>query len=223
MRIRLLTTVSVIACVTFIGSFTYSPVVSADAGDWLIRFRALYVDPNDNSGEVSGIPGSGVSVGSDLTPELDFTYFITDKLAVEAILGSSKHDIKAEGSIKPLGKIAEVRTLPPTVTLQYHFQPDAKVRPYVGLGLNYTKFFNEEATDSLQSALGPTNIDLSSSWGLAGQLGIDIAFQQDWFFNFDVKYIFMDTTATLTSGSVVRKLDVNIDPLFVGFGIGRHF
>ena len=223
MRIRQLVAVTFISCVTGMGSFIYSPVLVAEPGDWLILARVLYVGPNDDSGPVSGIPGSGVSVGSDVTPELDFTYFITNNLALEAILGSSKHDIDAEGSIRGLGKIAEARTLPPTVTLQYHFQPDSKIRPYIGLGINYTKFFDTESSASLDGALGPTKVDLSSSWGLAGQFGIDIPFQKDWFFNFDAKYILMDTTATLNSSGVIRTVDVDIDPWFIGLGIGRRF
>ena len=223
MRVQLVIAASFISCVTGIGSIIYSPASMADAGDWLIRLRALYVGPNDDSGTVSGIPASGVSIGSDITPELDFTYFITNKLAAELILGSSKHDIKAQGSIKPLGKIAEARTLPPTITLQYHFQPDAKFRPYIGVGVNYTKFFNEKVSSSLESALGPTNISLSSSWGVAGQLGVDIPFNEKWFFNLDAKYILMDTTATLNSEGTIRTVDVDIDPLFIGLGIGRRF
>lgn len=213
----------VVSFITGIGSFMYAPAGMTDAGDWLVRLRALYVSPNDNSSSVSGIPGSSVSVDPDTTVELDFTYFITQKLGVEVILGTSQHDINGEGSINGLGKIAEIRTLPPTVTLQYHFQPDTGIQPYVGLGVNYTRFYDEKATSSLESALGPTDIDLSSSWGLSGQLGVDIAFKQDWFVNFDVKYIRMDATATLNSGGVVRKVDVDINPWFIGVGVGRRY
>jgi outer membrane protein len=220
MRKRLLSTASFMAVIS---SFVCSPAVMADAGDWLVRLRALHVSPNDDSGSVSGISGSSVSVDSDTTIELDFTYFVTQKLGVELILGTSQHDINGEGSIGGLGKIAKIRTLPPTVTLQYHFQPDASIRPYAGLGVNYTKFYDEKSTSSLESALGPTTVDLSSSWGFNGQLGVDIAFKEDWFVNFDVKYIFIDTTATLNSSGVVNKVDVDIDPWFIGVGVGRRF
>ncbi len=220
MRKQLLATASLI---TGISSFMYSPAGMADAGDWLVRLRALHVSPNDDSGSVSGIPGSSVGVDPDTTVELDFTYFITRKLGIELILGTSQHDINGKDSIGGLNKIAKIRTLPPTLTLQYHFQPDARIRPYIGLGVNYTKFYDEKATGSLKSALGPTNVDLSSSWGLSGQLGVDIVFKDDWFVNFDAKYIRMDTTATLTSSGVARKVDVDIDPWFIGIGVGHRF
>ncbi|HEB85871.1 MAG TPA: OmpW family protein [Gammaproteobacteria bacterium] len=220
MRTRLLATASLI---TGLGSLLCSPAAMADAGNWLVRLRALQVSPNDDSGSVSSIPGSGVGVGSDTTPELDFTYFITRNLGVEAILGSSQNNINGKGSIVGLNKIAEVRTLPPTVTLQYHFQPDASIRPYAGLGINYTRFYDEKASSSLEGALGPTDVELSSSWGLSGQLGVDIAVNRNWFVNFDLKYIQMNTTATLNSSGTVRKVNVDINPWFIGAGVGRRF
>lgn len=220
MRKQRLVTASLL---TGIGCFMLSPAVAADAGDWLVRLRALHISPNDNSGSVSGIPGSSVGVDPDTTVELDVTYFITRKLGMELILGTSQHDINGKDSLGGLNNIAKIRTLPPTLTLQYHFQPGARIRPYAGLGVNYTRFYDEKPTGSLESALGPTNVDLSSSWGLSGQLGVDIAFKEDWFINFDAKYIRMDTTATLTSGGVTRKVDVDIDPWYVGVGVGRRF
>lgn len=216
--------VSVLAVfLTMAGSLSCPRIALADAGDWLVRLRALHVSPNDDSNAVSTLPGSSVGVESDTTLELDFTYFVTRNLGVELILGSSQHDLEGRGSIAALGKIADVRTLPPTVTLQYHFRPGAQVSPYAGIGVNYTKFYDQEASSSLESALGPTNVDLDSSWGLSGQLGVDISFHRNWFLNLDVKYIRMDTTAELDSGGVVRKVGVDIDPWFIGVGVGRRF
>ncbi len=220
MRTRLLATASFI---TGISSLICSPAAIADAGDWLVRLRALQVSPNDGSSSVSSIAGSSVGVGDDTTIELDFTYLITRNLGVEAILGSSQNNINGKGSIAGLNKIAEVRTLPPTITLQYHFQPDADIRPYAGLGVNYTRFFDTKASNSLNSALGQTDVSLSSSWGLSGQIGVDIAIERNWFVNFDVKYIQMNTTATLNSGGTVRQVNVDINPWFIGAGVGRRF
>ncbi|NOZ36802.1 MAG: OmpW family protein [Gammaproteobacteria bacterium] len=220
MRTRLLATVSFI---TGISSLICSPAAIADAGDWLVRLRALQVSPNDGSSSVSSIAGSSVGVGDDTTIELDFTYFMTRNLGVEAILGSSQNNINGKGSIAGLNKIAEIRTLPPTITLQYHFQPDADIRPYAGLGINYTRFFDAKASNSLNSALGQTDVSLSSSWGLSGQIGVDIAIKKNWFVNFDVKYIQMNSTATLNSGGTVRQVNVDINPWFIGAGVGRRF
>ncbi len=212
-----------LALITVSGGIFYTPVCAADSGDWLVRLRALRVSPNDNSDAVSTIPGSSVSVDSDNTVELDFTYFITRKLGIEAILGTSKHNIYGEGSIKGLGKIANVRTLPPTFTLQYHFEPDEMIRPYAGIGINYTKFYDQNSTSSLEGALGPTSVNLDDSWGLSGQIGVDVMLNEDWFINFDAKYIRINTTATINSGGTVRNVNVDINPWFLGVGVGKQF
>lgn len=190
---------------------------------WIVRGRILNVAPNDSSGAVSTLPGSAVSVDSDTTLELDITYMFTSNVGVELILGTSQHDLRGEGSIAPLGKIAEASTLPPVLSLQYHFMPQGRVRPYAGIGVNYTRFYDEKTSASLDAALGPTSLELDSSTGLVAQAGVDIPFNERWFINFDAKYIRMDTTARLNSSGTVRTVEVDIDPWFFGFGIGTRF
>ncbi|HQU15348.1 MAG: OmpW/AlkL family protein [Gammaproteobacteria bacterium] len=190
---------------------------------WMVRLRGVVLVPNDSSGVVSTLPGSGVSVSTDAIPELDISYFFRPRWSAELILGSSQHDISGQGSIAGLGKIADARTLPPTLTLQYHFLPGARVQPYLGLGVNYTDFYAEQASPSLNAALGTTSVHLDSSLGVAAQLGADFALGGGWFANMDLKYIDLGTTAILTSPGAVRRVDVQIDPWLVGFGIGRRF
>lgn len=197
----------------------------AAQGDWLVRLRGIVVAPTENSTEVTGLTGSAVSVDDAIVPELDFTYFLTDNIAAELILATSPHDISGAGTIEPLGEIAEVMALPPTLTLQYHLMPDHAVfRPYVGVGLNYTIFYSEDATDSLNNALGgATDVDLDDSVGVAFQAGVDIPINERWFLNADVKYIQIDTEATLTTGSTVRTVEVDLDPIVAGVGVGFRF
>ena len=205
---------------------TATPLVANayDAGDWLVRGRVIHVSPNDSSGSLSTVPGSGASVDSDTTIEVDFTYMYNKRFGVELILASSEHDGEGTGTLSALGKIFDARTLPPTLTLQYHFNPDQKIQPYAGIGLNYTLFFNENGTSSLDTALGgSTSVNLDDSVGVAAQLGADIKMNNDWFVNIDVKYIDMDTTGTLTTAAVTRTIDVDIDPWIFGIGIGKRF
>lgn len=196
---------------------------AAGVQHWLVRLRGVVLVPDDSSGAVSGIPGSGVGVSTDAIPELDISYFFDPHWAAELILGSSRHDLSGRGSIAALGTIGHVRTLPPTLTLQYHFGSGRRIRPYLGIGVNYTHFFNPQPSASLDGALGTTSIHLDDSWGVAGQGGVDVALGAGWFANVDVKYIDLGTTARLTSTSGVRVVDVQINPVLVGFGIGRRF
>lgn len=204
--------------------------VAAAQGDFLVRLRAINVDPSSSSGEVftngSAIAGSGVTVDDDFQPELDLSYMVTDHWGLELILASSQHDVLGEGTLAGLGKILDARTLPPSLLLQYHFAPDARVRPYVGAGINYTLFFSEDATASFeQAAGGSSDVSLDSSFGFAAQVGLDIAINDDWFLNFDVKYVDMSTDAEIvTPGALgTLRVAVDIDPTIWGIGIGRRF
>jgi outer membrane protein len=200
-----------------------------EAGDLLIRGRVIAVDPREDSGTVKSngvaIPGSGVGLDSDVTPELDFTYMLTPNWGLELILASSEHDVSGTGSLAGLGKLFDARTLPPTLTVQYHFNTNGTVRPYAGIGVNYTLFFNEDATSGFKAAGdGKASVELDDSWGLAANVGVDYAINKDWFVNADVKYIDMDTTATIKTNALGRlKVDVDIDPWVYGIGIGRRF
>lgn len=196
----------------------------AEAGDWLVRTRAIWVSPTESSSGIEpAFPDDRVGVGGDVMPELDFTYFATKNVGVELILGTTKHNVTGRNGLAGLGEIADTWVLPPTLTLQYHFAPDAKVRPYVGAGLNYTIFYNEDASQSLNNAIGDTRVKLKDSFGYALQAGVDIDLTKKVFLNLDVKYIDMDTTATLRTGDLVNKVDVSIDPIVAGIGIGMRF
>ncbi len=201
-----------------------APAFALEQGDWLVRGRLIHVTPNDSSGAVSTLPGSGVAVGSDSTLELDFTYMLNPNLGLELILATTKHDLKGKGTIAALGKIGETGVLPPTLTLQYHFAPHAAVRPYAGVGMNYTLFYSDKSSASLNAALGgSTSVDLSNSWGPALQAGLDMDLTKDWFLNFDAKYIWINTKATLNTGGTTRTVNVDINPWVFGIGIGRRF
>ena len=204
-------------------------VAMAAQGDWLVRLRGIVVAPTENSTDVTQLPaGSRVGVENAVVPELDFTYFLTDNIAAELILATSPHDIVAEGPIEGLGEIAEVMVLPPTLTLQYHLMPEGDfIRPYVGVGVNYSIFYSQDATDSLVNTLGQTDVDLDDSVGVAFQLGADFPINDRWFLNADVKYIQIDTDATLTSmadgETTVRTVEVDLDPIVAGVGVGFRF
>jgi outer membrane protein len=195
-----------------------------EAGDVLVRARAILVSPTEDSGPVTpGFPTGSVGVSDRAAPELDFTWMVTDHIGAELILATTKHNITGRGALSGLGEVADTRVLPPTLTLQYHFAPKSHIRPYVGAGINYTKFFSEEASRSLETAIGKTDVSLKDSFGYALQAGIDVDITPRVFLNFDVKYIDIDTTARLTTGGAVNRVDVSIDPIVPAIGIGMRF
>lgn len=204
---RLFFTAALAALVTAAPAF-------AESGDWLVRLRAINVAPNE-SADIATI-GGDVDIDTSVVPELDITYFVRDQWAVELILGVTPHDVTAVGTALGDVDLGDVTLLPPTLTLQYHFNPDGQVRPYVGAGVNYTHFFDAD----LPAGSALTSIDYDASFGLAAQAGVDFALDNDWFVNVDVKYIDIDTDVTI-NGAIAA--DVQIDPVVFGIGLGRRF
>ncbi len=149
-------------------------------------------------------------------PEVDFSYFLTDHIAFELIAATTRHTITANNTA--LGKVAVGTTwiLPPTLTVQYHFFPHDRFSPYVGAGLNVSFFYGSSAAGG-----AVTHLSLENAVGPALQVGFDYNVSGHWFANFDVKQIFLTTTAHLNHGAIHAK--TALDPLVIGAGIGYRF
>jgi outer membrane protein len=156
-------------------------------------------------------------------PEIDFTYMATDNIGFELIAATTRHGLSGQGSLSGLPDLGHSWVLPPTLTLQYHFAPAAKVRPYIGAGINYTIFYGEGTSSALDSAIGNSNLDLSNSFGWAAQAGMDFDLNEKFFLNVDIKYIDMSTNARVTTGALVNTVDVKINPIVFGIGLGMKF
>ncbi|SDW93498.1 outer membrane protein [Lutibacter oricola] len=200
---------------------TFAQETSEDYSKWQIRLRGLVIEP-DQKAEVEIIKGN-VDVGTQFIPELDFTYFFSKNWAAELILGTTKHDVNTiDSDLTLLGgpssaevDLGNVWLLPPTLTLQYHFNGD-KAHPYLGAGVNYTMFYNVDAGDVV-------DVDYENAFGVAMQAGIDFDLNDKWFINADVKYIFLSTDVTVNAGAAILDADVDINPFIAGIGIGRRF
>ncbi|HNA02375.1 MAG TPA: OmpW family protein [Rhodocyclaceae bacterium] len=202
-----------------------APAVQAAEGPLMMRVRALSMGvDNDNSHSAGQVVNSGnpLKANDKIFPEIDFTYFITPNIAAELILTyPQKHDIKFGGV-----KIGDVKHLPPTLTLQYHFLPEGTVRPYVGAGINYTRFMSVHI--NAQPAVGinsPIDID-RNSFGLAGQAGVDFKVADNWFVNLDAKYVKIEAKdVRITGGALAgtKVTDLKIDPWLLSVGVGYRF
>jgi len=206
--------------------------MAVEQGDWLLHVRAINVAPNDDSSLIrvdgAGVAGTGVRVDEGMSLDISLGYMFTDNWAVELLADlSSPHSVSAQGlsglSVPDGTDVVDTNVLPPTLFLQYQFNPTGKVRPYAGVGLNYTLFFNDELTGPAKSVLGAQNLDIDSSFGAAAQFGIDWELQNNWSFNIDVKYIQIDTEATFDTAIGRASVDVDINPTVFGIGFGKTF
>jgi len=199
--------------VIFSALLSSSTALANQEGDILVRARLININPDGDS-EVLGL-----DVEDGYSLDIDFTYMVSRNFGIELLLDTtSTHRITLGGN-----DVISTRVLPPSLIAQYHFTPSGKIRPYVGAGINYTLFLDEEGEGILDDA----GIELDDSVGYVLQAGVDYDISNDWFFNVDIKYIDIDTTATITNSSalgVPKATDeVDVNPTILGVGIGTRF
>ncbi|HRG04564.1 MAG TPA: OmpW family outer membrane protein [Acidovorax defluvii] len=171
---------------------------------WLVRVRAVHLDSANKDST-----GLGLSVNNKTIPEVDISYFFNKNVAAELILTvPQKHDLSS--SVLG-GRIGSLKHLPPSLLLQYHFDAPG-FKPYVGAGVNYTRFSNVNL---------PAGVDIDrNSWGGALQVGVDIPLSKNLYLNFDVKKVYIKTDV-FAGGAKAGTFKV--DPVLVGVGLGWRF
>ncbi|MGF1870384.1 outer membrane protein OmpW [Photobacterium indicum] len=191
-----------------IASITAAPQALAHKkGDFLVRAGIASVVPNESSDDVLNL--GEFKIDSNTQLGLTFGYMITDNISFEVLAATPfKHKI----SLGSLGEIAEVEQLPPTFMLQYYFMDSgSKLRPYVGAGINYTTFFNEEFNTAGKDA-GLSDLKLEDSWGLAANAGLDYMINDDWFVGASVWYADISTDVKFKAGADDVTIKTDIDP-----------
>jgi outer membrane protein len=178
------------------------PAQAQDKGDWIVRAHALYLDPANKGTDLD------LSVNSKTFPEFDISYFLTPNLALELVLTyPQKHELSSGST-----QIGTLKHLPPTLSLQYHFTNLQGFRPYVGAGLNYTRFSSVEL---------PAGIEIDkNSFGLAVGAGVDVPVGGGWLLNFDVKKVQIGTEVTVGG---VSHGTFKVDPMLYSVGFGKRF
>lgn len=170
---------------------------------WLVRVRAVYLSPDNND-----TTPLALNINSKVLPDFDFSYFFTKNIAAELVLTyPQKQDVSAGST-----KIGSLKHLPPTLTAQYHFVPDGTLDPYLGAGVNYTRFSSVDL---------PAGFTIEkNSFGYALQAGLDVKLSKTLSLNFDVKKVKIQTDVS-AAGTKVGTL--HVDPMLYGIGVGYRF
>jgi len=185
-------------------------MAQAQESPWLVRARAVHIDPANKSDPVGGVGARDrLHVSDKWIPEVDISYFLTPHWAAELILTyPQKHDVTLDGS-----RIGSFKHLPPTLTAQYHFLPGATINPYVGAGINYTLMSKVKLLD------GAARLE-HDSVGLALQAGADFRIDDRWSVNVDVKKVQIRSDVEIGGARASR---VKVDPVLFGVGLGYRF
>jgi len=207
--------------------------------EFSVNVGAISVMPSDSSSNLDAIEGlhpgleqntTGVKVNTNTQVGLTFDYKFDKNWGVQLIAATPfTHNITGDGAIDGL-KIGKTKHLPPTLLGQYYFDlGNSNIQPFVGLGINYTNFFNTEADQQLIStlvALGaanandPVTIKLKNSWGLAAQAGVNFKLSDNLGIHVMISKIDIDTKAHVrVNGNTVQSVDVSIDPLVAMIGL----
>lgn len=195
-----------------------SAVFAYGAEDFWVRAGAVRVQP---TGSDNHLNGNDIKIDNKQTGAA-FTvgYRFTDTFGVE-LLGapeSFKHDVMLNGE-----KSAVVDLLPPTLTAQYYplGGTDSQVQPYIGAGVNYTRFTNTHFGDTEYPKLV-----MEHTWGYALQAGIDFNISEHWGANLGVWYMDIDAKSHLedkNGATIGSETTLHIDPIVSMAGITYRF
>jgi outer membrane protein len=193
----------VMAAILAMGSVTGAYAQASGESPWQMRIRSLHLDSVNKD-----TTWLGLAINNKTFGEVDLTYFLSPNLAAELILTTpQKQTVYANGA-----EIGSFKHLPPTLLMQYHFTDLQGAKPYVGAGINYTRFSHASL---------PAGVSLDShSWGWAFQAGVDFPLDRNWSINLDVKKVYIRTDVYAGGSSVGR---LRVDPVLYGVGLGYRF
>ncbi|HDR1315739.1 OmpW family outer membrane protein [Pasteurella multocida] len=185
--------------------------VAHQAGSVIVRGGPILVVPNASTNH----DVFKFDVNSNAQLGLTATYMATDNLGVELLAATPfSHEITLGNTL-----VGKTKHLPPSLYAQYYFlDKDAKARPYVGAGVNYTTFFSEKAVLN-----GVTDLKLKDSWGPAFNAGVDIQIADNLFLNTAIWYAKIKSKATFKVGGEEHKVNVKLDPTVFFVGLGYRF
>ena len=196
-------------------ALTMTTAFAVPAGTWSIAAGAHYVDPKSDNGTLNN--GLSVDVDGDVRPTISGEYFIANNVGVELLAAIPfHHDFDLNDAAGNRVLSGKTQHLPPTLSLQYHFDGynmPMNVKPFVGVGVNYTTFFKEKVSNG-------ADLDLDDSVGVAGHIGLDIPFAPTESFRIDVRYMDIKTDAKLNG---VDAGEIDISPWVYGVAFVKQF
>ena len=208
----------------------FSQPARAEQGDWLFRAGATLLDPKKSNLEDPQL--GELEFDDAVSPTISVAYMLTDHVATELMLAwPFEHDIDLRTPDGDVAEIGDVELFPPTLSLQWHFNPDGRIQPFVGAGVNYTMFSGEHLDGAAAGLPEGARLELDHSWGAAAQAGLNVRLSERWFVGADVRWIDLDSDARIkvpplelpaTAPKILgpRGQKAEIDPWLYGLYVG---
>ena len=200
-----------IATALLTGLACATPVFAQSQGEWTLGLGLANVNPKSDNGDLAGgtVP---TDIDDSTRPTITFEYFVRDNLGIEVLAALPfSHSIESNGV-----EIGKVKQLPPVVSLQYHFDATPQFKPFVGLGVNFTGFYDADA----RGPLAGSDLQVKNSWGLAAHLGGDYWISEKAAIRADLRWIDIDADVELNGENIGK---VEIDPVVVGVSYVMKF
>ncbi|WP_421418570.1 OmpW/AlkL family protein [Pseudoalteromonas lipolytica] len=201
-----------------------SPVANANLS---VNVGAINVNPDNDSSKINEAPTLGLRGDDNTQMGITIDYAFNDNWVLELVAATPfSHDVQGTGGLAG-NKIADIKQLPPSLIAQYHFLDSTyKFRPFVGVGINYTTFFDEQPSAALKATLGTNDVEvkLDDSFGFAAQAGFNYMMNENWGLHGMVALIDIDTDATVyADGAKALTSTVEIDPVVTMLGVKYKF
>ncbi|MEM1181473.1 MAG: outer membrane beta-barrel protein [Acidobacteriota bacterium] len=198
------------------------PAAAAD-DPWRLRFGAAWIDPS------VGLLGDDLESDGDLGANASVERLITPRMGFElgAMVGDSSSDFSSEVLLGVLfSQELDIDFQALTGALNFHLTPGRPVDLYVGPLVAFIDFGDTFIEDrrsiiGLPDQVSAADLDGSEEFALGAQAGADFGFGGGpWALNVSAKYFETEFQASDGEGN---SLDIDFDPLILGFGFSYRF
>lgn len=189
---------------------------AAEAGDFLVHSTVIgvFTDASSSSALLD------LDIDDAQSVAIDGTYFITNNIGVNVLATFLNFDVTTDSAVVQgvaSENLGSVDLLPPIVSVQYHFTPDAPAfRPYVGAGFNYNIFSDESGH------LDDLNVDVEDTIGWVVGAGFDYTLAKNVSLNADIKYLTFDADVDVGAAPALND-ELEVDAWIIGVGLGFRF
>ena len=185
-----------------------------------VKLGVILYQPHAKTSGITGLgvpPGADATIGDSTTALFTYEREIAPNMGLELVLGVPPTvKAKASGTVPFLGEVLSAKNVAPTLLLNYHFgAAGSQIRPYLGVGINYTRFTGASTPYGWR-------VSLSDSWGLAAQAGVDVALGKQWglFASIGAAQVKSDLVAV---GASVLRSTIDFRPITYAAGVAYKF